>query len=233
MACFPIEFPPMGDSLHWWLHTDAGLLARIGIGASIFLVLAIVDLVRRGKSATRWREYLFLLVAALFGMAYGVINDRVASGISWEYFYYGKGLDAQLGPRVPPDPAALRRAACEVGLKATWSVGLIVGVALLIANNPRKGRRQLPYRALFQVLPVIFLVAAPFACAGAFAGSRGWLVWTSADLQGIVRENLFRPRRFLTVHGMNLGGYVGGAIATIGAVVWIIRQRRPRAITSS
>jgi hypothetical protein len=216
----------MGDSLHWWLNTDAGLLARIGIGASIFVVLAIVDLVRRGREATRWREYSFLLVAALFGMAYGVINDRIASGISWEYFYYGKGLDAQLGPHVPPDPAALRWAACEVGLKATWSVGLIVGVALLIANNPRKGRRQLPYRTLLKLLPMILLVAALFACAGAFAGSRGWLVWTSADLRGILRENLFRPHRFLAVHGMNLGGYVGGAIATVGAVVGIIRKRQ-------
>jgi hypothetical protein len=215
----------MGDALNWWLHTDSGLLARIGIGASIFVVLAIVDLLRRGREATRWREYLFLLVAALFGMTYGLINDRVASGISWEYFYYGKGLDAQLGPQVPPDMASLRWAACEVGLKATWSVGLIIGVALLIANNPRKRRPQLPYRTLLQMLPMILLVAAMFAVAGAFAGSRGWLVWTSADLRGILRENLFRPRRFLAVHGMNLGGYVGGAIATLGAVVWVIRRR--------
>ncbi|HEY2589151.1 MAG TPA: hypothetical protein VGI81_25635, partial [Tepidisphaeraceae bacterium] len=215
----------MGDSLHWWLNTDSGLLARIGIGASIFAALAIVDLVRRGREATRWREYLFLLVAALFGMAYGVINDRVASGVSWEYFYYGKGLDEQLGPQVPPDPAALRWAACKVGLKATWSVGLVIGVALLIANNPRKGRPQLPYRTLMQLLPIILLAAALFALIGAIVGSRGWLVWTSADLRALLRENLFRPHRFLTVHGMNLGGYVGGALATVGAVAWILRQR--------
>ena len=220
----------MGESLQWWLNTDAGLLARIGIGGSVFVVLAIVDLALRGRNATRWREYVFLLVAALFGMAYGVINDRIASGISWEYFYYGKGLDAQLGPQVPPDLAALRWAACEVGLKATWSVGLVVGVALLIANNPRKGRPQLRYRSLLQLLPKILLVAALFALIGAVVGSRGWLAWTSADLQAIRREDLFRPRRFLAVHGMNLGGYVGGAIATVGAIIWIVRQRCRRKI---
>jgi hypothetical protein len=211
--------------LNWWLHSDAGLLARIGIGAAIFLLLAVVDLVRRGRRATRWREYLFLLAACGFGMAYGVINDRIASSISWEYFYYGKGLDEQLGPHVPPDPAALRWAACKVGLKATWTVGLVVGVVLLLANNPKPGRPQLGYQTLLGILPIIFLVAACFAVIGGIIGSRGWLVWTSADLRGLLRENLFRPRRFLAVHGMNLGGYVGGVIATFIAAVRIRRRR--------
>ena len=71
--------------LNWWLNSDSGLLARIGIGAAIFLTLAIVDLIRRGRRATRWREYLFLLAAAAYPVAHGVINDRIASSISWEY----------------------------------------------------------------------------------------------------------------------------------------------------
>jgi hypothetical protein len=211
--------------LNWWLHSDSGLLARIGIGAAIFVLLAVVDLVRRCRRATRWREYLFLLAACALGMAYGVINDRIASSISWEYFYYGKGLDEQLGPRVPPDPAALRWAACKVGLKATWTVGLVVGVVLLLANNPRPGRPQLQYRTLLQILPIIFLVAACFAVAGGVIGGCGWLAWTSSDLRGLLRDNLFRPHRFLAVHGMNLGGYVGGAIATLIAAVRIRRRR--------
>jgi hypothetical protein len=211
---------------NWWLHSDSGLLARIGIGASIFLILALIDVARRGRNATRWREYCFLLVACAFAMAYGVINDRIASSISWEYFYFGKGLDEQLGTRIPPDPAALQWAACKIGLKATWSAGLIVGVALLLANNPKAGLRRLSYRTLLNVLPLIFLVAACLAGLGACVGSRGWLAWTSADLEALLRDNLFRPHRFLAVHGMNLGAYVGGAIGTIGAVLWIRRTRR-------
>jgi len=211
--------------LNWWLNSDSGLLARIGIGAAIFLTLAIVDLIRRGRRATRWREYLFLLVACGFSMAYGVVNDRVAASISWEYFYYGKGLDQQLGPHVPPVPAALQRAACKVGLKATWSVGLLIGVALLLANNPRPGQPQLAYRRLLNVLPIILLTAACFAAIGAWIGSHGWLAWTSADLRALLRDDLFRPHRFLAVHGMNLGGYAGGAMATLVAVFWVRRTR--------
>lgn len=86
----------------WWFVSDAGLAARIGIGAAIFAILAAVDLWRKGRRARRWREYLFLVAA----------------------------------------------------------VGLV------------------------------------------------------------------RPRRFMCVYGMNLGGYVGGLIATVAAVIHIRRGRR-------
>src|SRR4051794_15810247 len=99
----------------WWLSSDAGLFTRIGIGVAIFAVLATVDLVRHGRAATRWREYSFLLVAVAAAMLYGIANDAIASGISWEYFYYGKGLEQQLGQTLPPDPVALRWAACAIG----------------------------------------------------------------------------------------------------------------------
>lgn len=212
--------------LNWWLHSDAGLLARIGIGAAIFATLALIDLARNGRRATRWREYLFLIAACALAMIYGVINDRIASSISWEYFYFGKGLDQQLGPRVPPDPAALHWAACKIGLKATWSVGLLIGVALLLANNPKPKLGQLPYRTLLRFLLMSLLASAGFAAIGAWIGSRGWLSWTSADLRALQRDDLFRPARFLAVYGLNLGGYVGGAISTIVGIVSIRRLRR-------
>jgi hypothetical protein len=159
-------------------------------------------------------------------MAYGAINDRIASSISWEYFFFGKGLDAQLGSRVPPDIAALHWEACKIGLKATWSVGLIVGVVILFANNPRPGRRQLLYGQLVSLLMMVFLVTGLFAVVGALLGIHGWLAWSSRDLQLIVRDDLFRPYRFMAVYGMNLGGYVGGIIGACGTVLYIVRRRR-------
>jgi hypothetical protein len=216
----------MTNTLIWWMKSDAGLLARVGIGATIFAALATWDLVRNGRRATRWREYLFLIMAAAMAMAYGAVNDRIASSISWEYFYYGKGLDEQLGPRVPPDMAALHWEACKVGLKATWSAGLIIGVLFLFANNPRPHRRQLPYGQLTSLLLMVLLVAAFFAVVGALFGSHGWLVWSSPDLQALVQDDLFRPKRFIAVYGMNLGGYVGGIFGTAGGIIHIARQRR-------
>jgi len=216
----------------WWLRTDAGLLARVAIGCSIFAVLAIVDLVRKGRGATRWREYLFLILAVALAMAYGAGNDAVAAGISWEYFYYGKGLSERLGMHVPPDAGALRWAAIGVGLRATWSAGLIAGVALLIANNPKAGRGRVSYGTLAVLLGVIFGMAAGFAVVGAVAGRAGLLVWTNPDIARIVKENLFRPAQFMTVYGMNMGGYVGGILGTVGCISWIARRRKTKELTT-
>ncbi|MDB5318889.1 MAG: hypothetical protein JWN40_520, partial [Phycisphaerales bacterium] len=79
--------------------------------------------------------YSILLFAVIGAIVYGVLNDQITSTISWEYFYYGKDLAEQLGPRTPPDALALHRAAALVGVKATWSAGLIIGVAQLLANT--------------------------------------------------------------------------------------------------
>jgi hypothetical protein len=83
----------------------------------------------------------------------------------------------------------------------------------------------LPYRTLLGLLPAILAAAAASAAIGAWAGSRGWLAWTNGDIAALARENLFRPKQFMSVYGMNLGGYAGGLLATIGAVAWIRRAR--------
>src|SRR4051812_7221483 len=97
-----------------WFKSEASLPVRIALGAAIFGVFAAVDLYRRGRAATRWREYAFLLAVVAIAMAYGVINDQVTSRISWEYFFYGKGLAEVLGPATPPDDARLSWEAAKV-----------------------------------------------------------------------------------------------------------------------
>jgi len=46
-------------------------------------------------------------------------------------------------------------------------------------------------------------------------GRSGWLTWTNPDVAAIAKENLFRPTQFMTVYGMNMGGYVGGILGTV------------------
>ena len=57
--------------------------ARIIVGASIFALLASVDLYRNRARATRWREYLFLILCVLAAIIYGIVNDQITSRISW------------------------------------------------------------------------------------------------------------------------------------------------------
>jgi hypothetical protein len=79
----------VNKSLYWLIHTDGGLLTRILAGTAIFAVLALIDLRKNGRSATRWREYSVLLIAVLAALVYGAINDQITVTISPEYFLYG------------------------------------------------------------------------------------------------------------------------------------------------
>jgi hypothetical protein len=206
--------------------SDSALPLRIAIGGATLSALALHDLVRNGRRATRWREYAFLVASMGLAMVYGIANDSLTSRISWEYFYYGKGLFETMGPTVPPDAAALALAAAKIGMKATWTAGAIIGVAILLANNPRRDRPQLGYRELLAMLPRMLLFVVPCAAMLGAAGYFGWLTWISSDFRGIVHDDLFRPRRFLCVFGIHSGAYLGGVIGIIWAVRRVIRRRR-------
>jgi hypothetical protein len=214
---------------HWLTSTDAGLATRIALGGFVLLALALHDLHKRRHEATRWREYAFLLACTVAAMAYGALNDQVTSAISWEYFYYGKGLAEQLGPRTPPDPVRLHLHAALVGVKATWTAGLIIGACFLVANNPSKRRPHLPGRALARHLLKLLLITLACSALGAWLGSQGVPARWNEDFAEMLRRDEMRPRRFMTVYGIHLGAYVGGAVATPLVMLAIHRQRRLRA----
>ncbi len=215
--------------MNWWpwlTQSTAGLALRIGIGVAIFLTLAIADYTRNGPRATRWREYAFLLACVAAAILYGIINDQITCTLSWEYFYYGKDLDKALGPAIPPDEWRLHIAAAGVGAKATWTAGLIIGVALLMANNPSKSLPRLPVAELLSSLPLIFAITASAALLGAGVGYLGWPAMWNDDFAAMVRFDEWRPTRFMTVYGIHLGGYIGGLVGLVVAIISVRRQRR-------
>ena len=212
----------------WLIHSDAGLALRIGVGAAIFAILALIDLARNGRHATRWREYALLLIAAVVAMAFGAINDVITSSISWEYFYYGKGLSEQLGPTVPPDPSRLQAAAALVGVKASWSAGLIIAVALLLANNPSKRLPRLRNRSLLIYLPIALTCVIVGGVLGGLTGYAGLPTHWNTDFAEMLQRDEMRPRRFMATYGVHLGEYLGGAVGMILALGLIRRRRRRR-----
>ena len=213
---------------HWLLQTREGFITRLVIGVAILAALAIWDIRTHGRRATRWREYAFLLVCVAVAIVYGVVNDQVTSRISWEYFFYGKDLAKVLGPETPPDSFALSREAAKIGAMATWSVGLILGVAILIANNPRRDRSQVSFRELMKLLPIVLAITVAFAIVFGVLGWFGLLNWISQDFREMARMNMFRPRHFTAAYGAHLGGYVGGLIGGALAVWHVLHQRKRR-----
>ena len=209
----------------WLIHSEGGLITRIVIGCLIFAVLAAVDLYRNGPAARRWREYAFLLACVVLALGYGIANDQLTVGISWEYFYYGKDLMSVLGERTPPDVWQLRWEAAKVGMKATWSAGLILGVILLFANNPTKTLPPLPFRKIMRFLPLLLLITLASAVITGMVGYFGGLRFVTSEFDGLIQENLWRPYRFMAVFGIHLGGYIGGLLGTIVVAIMILKQR--------
>jgi len=201
---------------------------RFTFGILVLAAFAIVDLHQKGRNATRWREYAFLALCAAVAMVYGILNDQITCRISWEYFYYGKNLSPILGPDTPPDPMALQLQALRIGASATWWAGLIIGAAMLIANNPSRRGPQLPYRRLIARLPAIIAITIICAIIFGFAGEQYFLNAISPDFQNLAVTNLWRPHRFMAVYGIHLGGYIGGALAVIYSVSSILHERRPK-----
>ena len=207
------------------MHSDGGLLLRIAAGCCVFAALAIADFSHHGRSAKRWREYAVLAAAVGAAMLYGIVNDQITSTISWEYFYYGKELDKVLGPQTPPQQWPLRWEAAKVGIKATWTAGLIFGVVLLLANNPYRTLPRLKNRELLGMLPIILLTAAALGIICGILGYEGFLSFLSADFQEMMQTDIFRPHRFICAWAIHLGGYLGGFAGTSIAVGIIIRRR--------
>ncbi len=224
-----MTLPPLLSANHY-------LGARIAAGLLVFAALALVDLRKNGRAATRWREYAFLLTCVAMACVYGAVNDQVSVTISWEYFYYGKELVDVLGPLPTPDgrPAEmpLRLQAAWIGIQATWSAGLIVGAALLLANNPmRRARVVLPrlaYLTLSKQLLRILGLTVVYSAVGAAAGYLGWLTWASDEFLVLLNYKFARPYPFMAAWGEHMGAYVGGLAGTVLAVrrVWKLRRRQ-------
>jgi hypothetical protein len=211
---------------HWWMETGAGQIARVAVGVVIFVGLALWDYDKHGPRATRWREYVVLLACVAAAMLYGAINDQITTTISWEYFAYGKGIAEVVPVNEPPNSPLFRWEAAKVGMKATWTAGLIIGVALLVANNPFRDTPRLSYRRLIRFVPLVLVITALTSTVLAFAGYFGFFVRFDTDFQEMVRADQWRPHRFMAVYGEHLGGYVGGLLGTTIAVIRIIRERR-------
>ena len=117
-------------------------------------VAAGVDLCRHGRSAARYKEYLFIWLAGFIGCVMGGVNDLITSSISPEYFSLGKGL---------PGGEALNLRAAIYGLKEGLSAGVIGGAVCVYAS---RGKAAVPPLCFGGMLRLLWMPAA-----GAVAGA--------------------------------------------------------------
>jgi hypothetical protein len=189
----------------------------LAVGLGFFAVLAVREALRRGRKSTRLREYGFLLFATLVSVLFAVIHDQITATISSEYFLIAKGLKS--------DPRPYRLAVTALAAKASYWVGLLLGTALLVANNPSRKRPQLGYALLAR------LTALPLAGAVAGAALLGAIFRLLDFGQRSTAIAIAGPSGaggFVLVWGIHTGSYLGALVGGITAVAIVVRRRRHR-----
>ena len=191
------------------------LLWRLLILVLLMALVAWLDWRRRGPEATRWREYVFLLLAGLIGGIIGIANDHITATISPEYFFIGKGIALGDG---------FRRHVTELGFHAGLLAGVVIGGAFLMANNPKPNRSRLSAKKLlrFALYPILgALILVPLGSVLAYYFDP--LNFSSDLSEALSPEQI---GRFLAVWGVHLGLYAGGLVGAMTAVLGIRRIRR-------
>lgn len=170
---------------------------------ALLTLAAGVELLLRGRRATRWRSYAFLLAAGALGAAVGAAIDAVTSSLSPEYFVHGKGL---------PGGESLRGAALRLGAHAGFAGGCAAAGILLVRNSPRAGVPALPLRRLARGCLLIAISA--IAGAGLLLALGSALPLGLPFDPGIILPPPSRGR-FALAWWTHIGAYAGALAATI------------------
>lgn len=191
---------------------------RLLIGLTIFLILGIIDYKKNPENPIRAKEYLFLFSITGIAMLYGIVHDLITYHISPDYYILGKGIESAKD--------GFNFDVVKLAMIALWSVGLIIGVAFLIANNPKQNVPQLKYPTLY------WITLYPLSISIFFAVSIGILfyffgMWFHNWLPELANTNA--QRRFITTWGIHIGSYLGGLVGLIIAVIRIAILRKREA----
>lgn len=160
------------------------------------------------------REYAFLLSTTALSVSFAVAHDEITATLSPAYFLVAKGLQN--------DPRPFRSAVAFLAVRASYWVGLVLGTALLVANNPSRRRPQLGYPLLFR------LTGLPIGAAVLGASLVGPF-FRFADLglhsTAVAYAGQAGAPDFLLVWGIHAGTYVGAFAGGTAAVVIVVRRR--------
>jgi hypothetical protein len=164
------------------------------------------------------------LVGAVIAGTYGALHDQVSYALSPEYFTKFKAYQfawAKIG--LPP-----RLFALEVGLLATWWVGLVAGWLLT-----RAGLVELPVGVRLAATARAFGIITGFAILGGLIGGMSGAVVSAGDLTAWAEWqntlNLDDLPGFVLVAYLHAGGYLG---ALLGLIVAIVDVRRSQHATN-
>lgn len=185
---------------------DMTFVYRVLGGTFLLGVLACVEW-RKHRRLSRLREYTFLFAVAVLTIAYAIVHDIFTFTLAPEYFFVLKAVEGSFFPDV-----------AWLAAKAGWTAGLLIGLGLLIANNPGRWR-QLSYAALAKCVRFPLL----WAMAAAIGGG----VYAHYVVPGALRgRGLEHPLAVVTVWGVHIGSYMGALLGLAHGCFHVYGLRR-------
>jgi len=167
--------------------------------------------------------HYIIILGCVIGGLYGIIHDQLTYTISPEYYtkfkFYQFGLAASGNEAIFPTP---RLQVSLVGFRATWWMGLFIGIILGILGLFHTDNRQ-----MFLITMKAMLMTMAVALATGFIGlAYGKWVLAKNGVTWRLPQNLINKENFIAVGSMHNFSYLGGAAGLIVAIIYSIRQRK-------
>ena len=171
---------------------------------------------------------LLLLACCLVAAVYGAVHNQVTYTVSPDYFLAFKFLQFGIAPELQN-----RFGASFVGVLASWWMGLVIGVPILIAGLGLKGpaayARHIAVAAC--LVTAVTLLVGLLALAWNFADPGPLPSWTTR--LGLEAE---QRRPFGQALAMHNASYLGGLLGLLAGCLYMIAativQRRRRALAT-
>jgi hypothetical protein len=175
---------------------------------------------------------IIVLAAIVIASIYGVGHDQVTYSISPEYYTKFKFIQFNLADSGAAQHMTQPRSAVViVGVKASWWMGLYIGV-ILAALALMFRNADTMFASAMQALGIVLLIA--IVC-GVIGGYYGRDVLAKRGVDWWLPDNLVHRNDFITVGSIHNFSYLGGAIGLVVAIAFLFfkRQRLQKRATAA
>jgi hypothetical protein len=166
---------------------------------------------------------LIILVATVVASIYGVGHDQVTYSISPEYYTKFKFIQFNLADSAAAQHMTQPRSAVVLtGVKATWWMGVLIGVVLgLVGFIFPDADTMFSYtlRALGWVLLITII-------AGVVGGLYGHNVLAGKGVSWWMPSDLKDRTAYITVGSIHNFSYVGGMVGLFVGIVFLVLRKR-------
>lgn len=171
---------------------------------------------------SKLKQFIFILLASIaIASCFGILHDQVTYTISPEYYTRFKFIMFRLTEEGVPLQMNHRLGAILIGIKATWWVGMIIGLfyAFMLI---RIKREHLIRELYFKTIAITFFITIICSVIGYFYG-RFYLINTGVDWY--LPQNLQDINSFICVGSIHNASYLGGLLGLLTGTLFITIQK--------